>query len=75
MEREGKKGTVNYKWLKRGLALSAVAIWALLIINIFAAGGGMSAQAPKCIFTTMIVFGLLTAAYKGIEALEKREGS
>ena len=65
--------TEKYKWLKRTIAVVAVLIWFLLILKIFASGGGMSAQAPKCIFTTMIIFGLLTAAYKGIETLERKE--
>jgi hypothetical protein len=73
MEREDKSRRRDYKWVKRGLAAGAVLLWFVLILKIFLSGGGMSAQAPKCIFTTMIVFGLLTAAYKGIEQLERRE--
>ena len=65
-------GTSRYRWLKRGVALAAVGIWMALIIRIFQSGGGMSAQAPKCLFTTMIVFGILTAVYKGIELLERK---
>ncbi len=65
-------GTSRYHWLKRSVALAAVGIWMALIIHIFQGGGGMSQQAPKCIFTTMIVFGILTAVYKGIEQLEKK---
>ena len=63
--------TSRYRWLKRGVAFAAVAIWTALIIQIFQGGGGMSRQAPKCLFTTMIVFGVLTAVYKGIERLEE----
>ncbi|HFC03304.1 MAG TPA: hypothetical protein ENJ74_00390, partial [Nitratifractor salsuginis] len=58
--------TPRYRWLKRSVALAAVGIWMALIIQIFQGGGGMSRQAPKCLFTTMIVFGILTAVYKGI---------
>jgi hypothetical protein len=32
----------------------------------------MADQAPKCIFATLIVFGILTAAYKGLEQLERQ---
>ena len=49
-----------------------VAIWIALMITIFRSGGTFADQAPKCIFTTMIVFGILTAIYKGIEHLEVR---
>ncbi|WP_292661941.1 hypothetical protein [Nitratifractor sp.] len=50
-----------------------VALWFALIIHIFRSGGTFADQAPQCIFTTMIVFGILTALYKGIEELETRE--
>jgi len=65
--------TSRYRWLKRGVALAAVGIWLALIVRIFQSGGGMSAQAPKCLFTTMIVFGILTAIYKGIEEIERKK--
>ncbi len=61
-----------YLWWKRGVAAIAVTVWFALMIRIFRSGGPFSEQAPKCIFTTMIVFGILTAVYKGIEKLEVR---
>ena len=74
MNSTGKPGNNSrYRWLKRGVALVAVGIWLALIVRIFQSGGGMSAQAPKCIFTTMIVFGILTAIYKGIEEIERKK--
>ncbi len=62
-----------YLWLKRSVAVGMVALWFALIIHIFRSGGTFADQAPQCIFTTMIVFGILTALYKGIEELETRE--
>jgi len=64
--------SVKILWLKRGIASMAVFIWLGLIVSIFRSGGTMADQAPKCIFTTMIVFGILTAAYKGLERLERK---
>jgi len=61
-----------YLWMKRGAVSVAIFSWTILMAKIFASGGGMQKQAPQCIFTTMIVFGVLTLAYKGIEKLEKR---
>ncbi len=60
-------------WAKRAVAVIAVAVWLLLMTTIFREGGGMQEQAPKCIFTTMIVFGILTAAYKGLDSWEKQQ--
>jgi hypothetical protein len=36
-------------------------LWIILMGKIFISGGSMSNQLPKCIFTTMITFGILTA--------------
>jgi len=71
--KEEAKSANRLLWLKRLTVIAAVGIWLLLLLSIFRSGGGFSAQAPKCIFTTMIVFGILTAIYKGIEHLEKKE--
>jgi hypothetical protein len=65
--------SVKILWAKRALTATAVLLWLTLIVSIFRSGGGMADQAPKCIFATMVVFGLLTAAYKGLEHLERRE--
>jgi len=66
-----KEKSKKFQWIKRGIALTAVAVWLALIVSIFQSGGTMADQAPKCIFTTMIVFGILTAIYKGLEQWEK----
>jgi hypothetical protein len=59
-------------WLKRALAAGAILVWFAFLVVIFRSGGTMADQAPKCLFTTMIVFGLLTLSYKGIEKWEER---
>jgi len=64
-----------YKIAKRVSAFFAVSVWIALIIKIFQSGGGFNAQLPKCIFTTMITFGILTAIYKYIEYLETQDSS
>jgi hypothetical protein len=69
--KEPKKGTGILR-LKRAVAFAAVAVWLALMVAIFKSGGTMADQAPKCIFTTMIVFGILTAVYKGIEQWERK---
>ena len=64
-----------YRVVKKLSAFLAVSIWIALIIKIFQSGGGFNAQLPKCIFTTMITFGILTAIYRYIEYLEERDSS
>jgi len=64
-----------YKIAKMVSAFLAVSVWIALIIKIFQSGGGFNAQLPKCIFTTMITFGILTAIYKYIEYLETQDSS
>ena len=64
-----------YRVVKKLSAFLAVSVWIALIIKIFQSGGGFNAQLPKCIFTTMITFGILTAIYKYIEYLESQDSS
>ncbi|WP_456394050.1 hypothetical protein [Nitratifractor sp.] len=71
--RNNPKKSLRILWAKRAVAAIAVFVWILLMATIFREGGGMQEQAPKCIFTTMIVFGILTALYKGLEGWEKRQ--
>jgi hypothetical protein len=69
---ESSEKSVKILWIKRALAAGTVLVWLALIVSIFRSGGGMADQAPKCIFATLIVFGILTAAYKGLEQLERQ---
>ena len=68
---KNETNTHKLLWLKRGVAFLAIAVWLVLMAKIFKSGGTMADQAPQCIFTTMIVFGILTAIHKGIEQWEK----
>ncbi len=73
--KNNSKTKTLYSWLKRVSAFLAISIWFVLIFHIFQDGGGMKEEAPKCIFTTMIVFTILTSIYKGIEILESKENT
>jgi hypothetical protein len=44
-----------------------VTLWVILMVKIFKSGGTMNDQLPKCIFTTMITFGVLTAIVSFID--------
>jgi len=60
------------KWTKIVTALTTVLLWAVVLYNIFQSGGTFSDQAPKCIISTMLIFSVLTAIYKGLEFWEKQ---
>jgi len=58
-------------WTKRLTGVATIILWAVVLYNIFQSGGSFSDQAPKCIMSTMIIFGVLTTIYKGLEYWER----
>jgi uncharacterized protein with PQ loop repeat len=66
---------VNLDIIKKVIAFCAVGIWLILLFKIFQAGGDMQEQLPKCIFTTIITFSILTLLFKGIEYIEKKSAN
>jgi len=64
---------MNLKAIKKVASFLTIGVWIALIFKIFLSGGSMQEQLPKCIFTTMITFGILNAIIKYIEYLEKRK--
>jgi hypothetical protein len=58
-------------WIKRVAALLTVIVWVAVLYNIFQSGGNFNDQAPQCIISTMLIFVVLTAVYKGLEYWEK----
>lgn len=61
-------------WTKRVLAVSATIIWIAVIAKIASSPAPFIEEAPYCIASTMIIFGILTTAFKGLEYLEKQKG-
>ena len=59
-------------WIKRVLGVSTVIIWIAVIMKIASSPAPFAEEAPYCIVSTMIIFGLLTAAFKGLELIEKK---
>jgi len=59
-------------WIKRVLAVLTVIVWIAVILKIASSPAPFLEEAPYCIASTMIIFGLLTAAFKGFELWEKR---
>jgi len=54
-------------WAKRVLGLIAFGLWVIVIFSISTSSAPFAEQAPYCMGSTMLIFGLLTAAYKGLD--------
>lgn len=54
-------------WLKRLVGLIAGVLWMSIIYNISQSSAPFIEQAPYCMVTTMLTFGLLTAVHKGLD--------
>ena len=54
-------------WIKRVLGLIAFILWGVVIFTISQSPAPFMEQAPYCMASTMLIFGLLTAAYKGLD--------
>ena len=54
-------------WTKRLLGLIAFLLWGYVIFTISQSQAPFIEQAPYCMVSTMLIFGLLTAVYKGLD--------
>ena len=54
-------------WTKRLLGLIAFLVWGYVIYTISKSPAPFIEQAPYCMGSTMLIFGLLTALYKGLD--------
>ena len=54
-------------WIKRVLGLIAFILWGVVIFTISQSPAPFMEQAPYCMASTMLIFGLLTVAYKGLD--------
>lgn len=54
-------------WTKRLLGLITFLVWGVVIFTISQSPAPFMEQAPYCMVSTMLIFGLLTAAYKGLD--------
>ncbi|WP_153015046.1 hypothetical protein [Sulfurovum riftiae] len=67
-------------WLKRILGVTAIAIWVYVMATFLKDPAPFSELAPYCMGSTMLIFGILTAVFKGLEfwetqIKEKRESN
>ena len=55
------------RWTKRLLGFIAFFVWGYIIFTISKSPAPFIEQAPYCMGSTMLIFGLLTALYKGLD--------
>lgn len=54
-------------WTKRLLGFIAFILWGYVIVSISRSPAPFIEQAPYCMGSTMLIFALLTAVYKGLD--------
>ena len=62
-------------WTKRILGLIAFLLWGYVIFTIAKSPAPFIEQAPYCMVSTMLIFGILTGVYKGLDhwSLQQKE--
>jgi len=60
-------------WTKRALGFAAILLWIYIIYSISKSPAPFMEQAPYCMVSTMMIFGLLSMSYKGLEFWEKNQ--
>jgi len=69
--RENRQKKTIILWTKRLAGAATIIVWTVVLYKIFQSGGNFHSQAPQCIVSTMVIFGVLTAIYKGLEYWER----
>jgi peptidoglycan/LPS O-acetylase OafA/YrhL len=60
-------------WLKRFVGFLAIGLWAYVIFTISKSPAPFAEQAPYCMGSTMLIFGILTGIHKGLDYWEKNQ--
>jgi peptidoglycan/LPS O-acetylase OafA/YrhL len=69
MKREQKQTIII--WLKRFVGFIAISLWIYIIYSISKSPAPFMEQAPYCMISTMMTFGLMSMSFKGLEYWEK----
>lgn len=69
MDIDAKKSMIL--WSKRILTTIFIGVWIAIIIKIAGLDTDFNQQATYCIFSTMIIFGVLIGIYQLLEGYEK----
>lgn len=54
-------------WIKRALGLMAFLTWGYVIFTISRSPAPFMEQVPYCMVSTMLIFGILSMLYKGLD--------
>jgi len=69
MDNNAKKNIIL--WSKRIITTIFIGVWIAIIIKIAGIEADFNQQATYCIFSTMIIFGVLIAIFQLLEGYEK----
>lgn len=67
---ENKTSFTPIIWTKRIVAIIAISVWIYVVYTIMQSPAPFMEQAPYCMAGTMLIFGILTGIFKGLEKLE-----
>ena len=70
MEKEQKLTIIV--WLKRMAAVITIAVWAYVMYIYLKDPAPFAELAPYCMVSTMLIFGVLTGIFKGLEYWEQQ---
>ncbi|MCF6243547.1 MAG: hypothetical protein L3J43_00755 [Sulfurovum sp.] len=71
MDKEQKRTIIT--WTKRLLGFTAIILWITIIYTISKSEAPFMEQAPYCMVSTMMIFGLLSLGFKGLEYWEQHK--
>jgi peptidoglycan/LPS O-acetylase OafA/YrhL len=69
---KNEQKTLIIAWLKRFVGFFAIGLWGYAIFTISQSPAPFAEQAPYCMGSTMLIFGILTMVHKGLEYWEKQ---
>jgi peptidoglycan/LPS O-acetylase OafA/YrhL len=67
---ENKTSLTPVIWTKRIVATIAITVWIYVVYTIMQSPAPFMEQAPYCMAGTMLIFGVLTGIFKGLERWE-----
>lgn len=71
MEKDAQLKLIN--WAKRVLGVIAFFVWIYIIYSVMQTPAPFMEQAPYCMAGTMLVFGVLTGLFKGLDYLSLKQ--